>query len=230
MTHTPTTSFDIYLEIGKKRTIAGALDWPGWCRSGRDEESALRSLLEYAPRYADVLHATRLGFQAPADTAAFTVVERLEGNTTTDFGAPDIAPSSDTRPIDDAELQRFQTLLKACWKAFDAAVRAATGHELRKGPRGGGRDLDAVVGHVLGAELSYLARLAWKFKPDGTEDQNETLLRGRAELLDALAAAARGELPTRGPRGGAIWSPRYFVRRVAWHVLDHAWEIEDRRV
>jgi hypothetical protein len=44
----------------------------------------------------------------------------------------------------------------------------------------------------------------------------------------ALAAGARGELPERGPRGGARWTPRSFVRRVAWHVLDHAWEIEDR--
>jgi hypothetical protein len=25
-----------------------------------------------------------------------------------------------------------------------------------------------------------------------------------------------------------LWSPRYFVRRSAWHALDHAWEIEDR--
>jgi hypothetical protein len=24
------------------------------------------------------------------------------------------------------------------------------------------------------------------------------------------------------------WSPRFFVRRSAWHALDHAWEIEDR--
>jgi hypothetical protein len=24
------------------------------------------------------------------------------------------------------------------------------------------------------------------------------------------------------------WPPRYVVRRAAWHVLDHAWEIEDR--
>jgi hypothetical protein len=22
--------------------------------------------------------------------------------------------------------------------------------------------------------------------------------------------------------------PRYAIRRIAWHVLDHAWEIEDK--
>jgi hypothetical protein len=221
---------DIYLEIGKKRTIAGALDWPGWCRSGRDEESALRCLIDYGPRYARVLRTTQLGFQAPADTAALAVVERLEGNTTTDFGAPDMAPSSDARPIDDAELLRLQELLRACWQAFDVAVQAATGHELRKGPRGGGRDLDPIVGHVLGADRAYLARLAWQEKEDKSADRGEAFMRHREALLNALTASAHGELPTHGPRGGVIWTPRYFVRRVAWHVLDHTWEIEDRLV
>ena len=36
--------------------------------------------------------------------------------------------------------------------------------------------------------------------------------------------------PKSGPRGGKIWSPRFFVRYVAWHTLDHAWEIEDRAI
>ena len=223
-------TMDIYLEIGAKRTFAGAIDWPGWCRIGRDEDAALQSLVDSGPRYARVLRAAKLGFDAPADASAFAVVERLEGNTTTDFGAPDLAPSSDTLPVDDAELRRLQTLLRACWRAFDAAVQAATGKELTKGPRGGGRDLDGIVQHVLGAEQGYLGRLAWKREKRAAEDLPEELGRTRQDALNALAAAARGELPTRGPRGGVIWTPRYFVRRVAWHVLDHAWEIEDRCV
>jgi hypothetical protein len=158
------------------------------------------------------------------------VVERLTGNSTTDFGAPDIAPTSDARPIDDDELQRLQKLLKAYWKAFDATTQAATGKQLRKGPRGGGRDLEAVVRHVLGAEQSYLARLAWKRPKDEAADLNEELDFTRKAVLQGLAAAARGETPKHGPRGGAVWAPRYFVRRLAWHVLDHMWEIEDRAV
>jgi hypothetical protein len=224
----PANNIDVYLEIGKKRTFAGAIEWPGWCRSGRDEGAALQALLDYGPRYARILRAARLGFHAPADVAAFVVVERLAGNTTTDFGAPDVAPSCDTRPVDDAELRRFQTLLRAYWRAFDAAVRAASGKALRKGPRGGGRDVEAIVQHVWGAEAGYLARLAWKLRKRETEDPREELDRTRQVVLNALAAAARGEVPARGPRGGVIWTPRYFVRRVAWHVLDHIWEIEDR--
>lgn len=219
---------DVYLEIGKKRTFAGAVDWPGWCRSGRDEKSALQALFDYTPRYARVVGAARLGFQAPVDPAAFAVTERVPGDATTDFGAPGVAPSSDKRPVDDADLQRLQTILKACWRTFDKAVSAAAGKELRKGPRGGGRDVEGIVEHVLGANEAYLGRLGRKLKPRQTDDPRKELGPARRAMLDALAAAARGDAPARGPRGGVIWTPRYFVRREAWHVLDHAWEIEDR--
>jgi hypothetical protein len=218
----------VYLEIGKKRTFAGAIDWPGWCRSGRDEDSALQALFDYGPHYAHVLRAARLGFRAPVDASAFTVIERLEGNATTDFGAPNVASSSDTRPVNKAELRRFQTLLRACWRTFDAAARTAIGKELRRGPRGGGRDLEGIVQHVLGGDAGYLAQLGWKFKQGEADDPAKELRRTRQVILKALASATRGELPAVGPRGGIRWTPRYFVRRVAWHVLDHVWEIEDR--
>ena len=48
--------------------------------------------------------------------------------------------------------------------------------------------------------------------------------------LNALEVAVNGDLPEQGPRGGIIWLPRYFISRVAWHVLDHAWEIDNRIV
>ena len=225
----PTSNkIDVYLEIGKKKTFAGAIEWPGWSRSGREEESALQALLEYGPRYGRVLSEAGIEFQVPADTSALAVVERLEGNTTTDFGAPGIAPSSDSRPVGDEELGRFRELLQACWQAFDAAATAAIGQELRKGPRGGGRELEGIVRHVLGAEAGYLGQLGWKFKQGEGANLDEERRRTRQAILEGVAAAARGELPARGPRGGLRWTPRYFVRRVAWHVLDHVWEIEDR--
>ena len=224
---TPSNTIKVYLEIGKKRAFAGAIHWPGWCRSGRDEGSALQALFDYGPRYARALRPARLGFQAPADQSAFAVIERLEGNATTDFGAPDAAPSHDARPMHEAELQRFEALLKACWRAFDAAASAAAGKELRKGPRGGGRDLDRMVQHVVGGDAGYLGQLGWKFKDGGGDDAGEQLYQTRRAILEGLASAARGEIPAQGPRGGLRWKPRYFVRRAAWHVLDHAWELED---
>lgn len=219
---------DVYLEIGKTRCFAGAIDWPGWCRIGRDESSALQALIDYGPRYARTLASTQLAFQSPSDISTLMVVERIAGTATTDFGAPDVAPASDAQPINNTDLERFEALLQACWQALDQAVQAAAGKELRKGPRGGGRDAAAIVGHVLGAEQSYLSRLARKFTKEAGEDLRAEIERTRKLGQAALAAAARGELPEHGPRGGKLWAPRYFVRRSAWHILDHAWEIEDR--
>src|SRR5687768_9338579 len=130
------TKINVYLEIGQKRTFAGALDWPGWCRSGRDEDSALQALFDYGLRYGRVLSRAHLGFKAPTNPSAFVLVERLKGNATTDFGAPGVAPSSDAKPVNAAEVQRFQRVLRACWRAFDAAIDSATGKTLRSGPRG----------------------------------------------------------------------------------------------
>jgi hypothetical protein len=217
---------NVYLEVGSRRTFAAAIDWPGWCRMGPDEATALQTLFDYGPRYARILRPARLGFQAPNAVSAFVVVERLKGNATTDFGAPDLSPASDAQPLNDAELRGLQALLKACWRAFDAAVARAKGKTLRLGPRGGGRTLDGVVQHVLGAEIGYLSALGGKLSP--AETPQPPLERTRPAILKALVASAHGEIAAHGPRGGKRWSARYFVRREAWHVLDHIWEIEDR--
>ncbi len=221
--------FDVYLEVGQKRVFAGALEWPGWCRGGRDEAGALGALADSAPRYAKLLATAGLDF-APPKAADMEVTERLGGNSTTEFGAPDIAPAADARPIDADELARFQALLRAYWGALDAAIGAATGRKLRSGPRGGGRDLASIMRHVGEAEAGYLGRVAWKREYPASDDPAADLARSHQSVLDALEAAVRDGLPERGPRGGAIWLPRYFVRRVGWHALDHAWEIEDRLI
>lgn len=218
-------SVEVYLEVGTKRTFAGSPDWPGWCRSGRDEEAALEALVAYGPRYAKVLRGTRPAFAAPKGPSQLSVVERLKGGATTDFGAPEAQPSVDGDPLDAAGVRRSETVLTACWKSFDAAVEGAHGRRLRAGPRGGGRSLAKIVDHVVEADGAYLRALGWKLEKGPRADLIE---RTRAAMVDGLAASARGEIAPRGPRGGARWPARFFVRRSAWHVLDHAWEIEDR--
>ena len=204
--------------------FAGVLEWPGWCRSARSEEDALQALVDYAPRYAAALQGTRLGYKAPADARSLRVVERLDGDASTDFGVAGTAPEYDAGAVDEAELKRLQGVLRACWRTFDGALDSARGKTLAKGPRGGGRSAARILEHVLGAESGYLTRVAAKVPP-GSDDE---ITRTRTAVLAALGAAAHGEVPERGPRGGKYWSARYFARRVAWHVLDHAWEIEDR--
>jgi hypothetical protein len=218
----------VYLEVGKKRALACALDWPGWCRSGRDEESALAALLESAPRYAAVLKSARISFHPRADAGDFSVTERIAGNGSTDYGVPDIAPPLDGDALAGADLKRAQALLSAYWDAFEQAVETAEGKQLRKGPRGGGRELDAIVSHVVDAQSGYMNRVAWKAPKNDDTSRAGRIAQARQNSLDALVAAATGELPKQGPRGGKIWLPRYFARRSGWHVLDHVWEIEDR--
>jgi hypothetical protein len=217
---------DVYLEVGSKRVFACAVDWPGWCRSGPDETTALQHLLEYGPRYAAVIRSARLGFQPPTQPGQLRVVERLPGNATTDFGAPGAIPSADRAGADLAECQRLEKVLRAGWRALDAARQRAKGKQLSKGPRGGGRDLDAIVRHVVEADRSYLGGVGWK--PGPADKSGDWVQQTRAAIIEALRASARGEIPARGPRGGVRWPVRYFVRRVAWHTIAHAWEIERR--
>jgi hypothetical protein len=221
---------DVYLETGAKRTFAGAIDWPGWCRSGKDPVSALQSLFEYGPRYARAIEKGRIEFTLPSSPDAFQVIEQLAGGSGTDFGAPEAVPTADTQPVSDAELDRLLALLSACWQAFDDTAQSAVGKQLRTGPRGGGRQIEKIFWHTLGAEAAYLSRLGGKVAVDETADPIAEYARVRRAVLDTLPRAVRGELPAQGPRGGTRWTPRYFIRRSAWHVLDHAWEIEDRLI
>ena len=217
---------DVYLEVGARRVFACAVGWPGWCRSGRDEADALRALLDCGAAYAAVVRSARLGFAAPGRLRQLHVVERLPGNATTDFGAPGVVPSADHATARPADFARFEKILRAAWRALDAAHRRARGKALRKGPRGGGRDLDAIVRHLVDADRGYLSALGWKApKPiDPASRMDET----RKAILEALRASARGEIAATGPRGGKRWPVRYFVRRTAWHTIAHAWEIERR--
>lgn len=219
---------EVYVERGQKRVFAGAIEWPGWCRSGKDETGALQALLDYAPRYAKALSGSSVRFKPPRKVAELKVVERMKGDATTDFGAPGVPPRADKAGLTAVELKRLEGILAACHRRLEAAERAARGKRLRTGPRGGGRDLAKMLDHVRDAEKGYIASLGWK------DPQLPPGATGLVQLLEAairgMRASATGEIPLRGPRGGRRWSARYFVRRAAWHVLDHAWEIEDRIV
>lgn len=213
------------MESGAKRVFAGAIAWPGWSRSGKTEELALEALMAYAPRYAEVVKGFRPAFRPPSD---HHVVERLRGDATTDFGAPSQTPKADRLPVDAKELARLKKVLEAAWAAFDEAAEGARGKKLKTGPRGGGRSLAKIVGHVVAAEGGYVRTILGK-APEVDERRARSMAPVvRSVALEALTRAVTEGLPEKGPRGGKLWTPRFFVRRAAWHVLDHAWEIQDR--
>jgi len=208
----------VYLEAGAKKVFACAVDWPGWCRAAKGEEAALAALRAYAPRYRVIAERAGLAF----DPGAPEVVERVPGNATPDFGAPAVPAAADRVPVDPAVAERELALLRAAWEVFDE-VAAATPAELRKGPRGGGRDRDRMIAHVVESERGYARQVGVRHRPFAFDDR-EARDALRADLLRALAPPWDGAPPT--PRG---WPHRYAVRRLAWHVIDHLWEMEDRR-
>ena len=211
----------VVLEIGKQRVFATALDWPGWCRAGRDEDRALEALATAGPRYAVVAREAGVRFALKSATD-FEVVERLPGSASTEFGAPGAVAKHDSEPLTRSAADRLARLVDAGWTVFDRVVAAAPS-ELRKGPRGGGRDRDKIVEHVLSAEVAYASKLGLRLsKPDYADKAAVTAF--RAAILETLRSAGGHAKPVDKGR----WPPRYAARRAAWHVLDHAWEIEDR--
>jgi hypothetical protein len=209
----------VVIETGTKRVFASAVDWPGWSRAAKTEELALEALAAYAERYAPVAKAAGATFPKRIQ---LEVAERLRGDATTDFGAPGAAARLESKPMTPAEVERMCALVEACWAELDRVVKRAP-QGLRKGPRGGGRDRDRIVDHVLGAESGYAPQLGLKLVAPAIDDRR-AINANRAALLAAFRAGA----DSKPLREGGKRSARYMARRIAWHALDHAWEIEDR--
>lgn len=204
---------DVAIEAADKKAFATAVDWPGWSRSGKTEELAIEALVAYADRYAAVARLAGETSPTGADLDV-NVVERSSGGGGTEFGVPSNVTKQDRRPVEAAAAKRLAKLVAAAWDTFGATAKAAP-EELRKGPRGGGRNTSKLVEHVEGADEAYAREMGIKLKAPIEEV--------RAAMLDALRQPSDGS-----PLADRRWTARYAAHRIAWHALDHAWEIEDK--
>ena len=212
----------LILEIGKKRKIvAAALDWPGLDRWGTSEADAVAKLMAYAPRYADVAERAGLG-EAFARAREAEVVERVPGSSSTDFWGVAHVPSQIEREVlPPAELERRLDLLRAAWATFDG-VAARVSPELRPGTRSAGRTRDQIMRHVYITEPEQMSRKVEVRTPREDVMTPAGLAAHRQAYLDAIRAYnAEG-------KAARSWPIQFLVRRTAYHVLDHAWEMEDR--
>jgi hypothetical protein len=209
----------VYLETTPKKTFAGALDWPGWCRAGNSDHAALEALGVYEERYRRAIRSAKVVLPE-ASSNRFEIVERVDGNATTAFGAPGTIVAADREPTDRAAGERLASLLSAAWGTFDE-IAAAAPAELRKGPRGGGRDTAKIVDHVMGADQAYAHEVGVR-SPVPTPWDAAAVQALRAGILAVLRRPSDGSPVSRR------WTVRFLARRSAWHALDHAWEIEDR--
>jgi hypothetical protein len=211
----------VTIEATPKKCFASAAHWPGWSRGAKTEELALEALAMYAIRYRPTADDAGLAFPARVDLDDLDVVERTEGSSGTEFGVPSRPTELDRRLLSADEADRLARLVEAAWSTFDRIVAAAPA-ELRKGPRGGGRNTAKMVAHVVDSDRAYANEIGIKIRQFAPGDRAPVGAM-RAAMLDVLRSARDG-----GPLGGRHWPARYAAHRIAWHALDHAWEIEDR--
>ena len=219
-----TQTLRLILEIGKKRkVVAGAMDWPGLDRWGTSEDDAIRKLSSYLPRYRDVAEGAGLKGEL-GNAREIEVVERVPGSSSTDFWGVAHMPSQIEREVlSPTELERRLDLLQACWAYFDD-VAARVSPELSPGSRGGGRSRDEIIRHTYATEPDQFSRKVEVRTQIDVVLTRDGLAAHRQQYLDAIRAYNADGKPAR------TWPIQFLVRRTAHHVMDHAWEMEDREV
>ena len=206
-----------------KRSVAFSLDWPGWSRGAKTVALALDTLESYRERYRPV--ATLAGMTSEFDASGpIEVVEDRVGTGSTDFWGISFSPSATEQgPMGEAELERGITLLQACWAYFDG-VAARVSPEMRKGPRGGGRDRDRIIRHTIRTESEDFAKQVGLRIPEEAALSPDGLRHHREAYVAAMRAYNAGQVPRRM----RTWTLPFLIRHSAFHTLDHAWEMEDK--
>jgi hypothetical protein len=204
-----------------KRAVAFAVDWPGWSRGAKTPELALETLESYRERYRPAASAARMATEFDA-AGPLKVIEDRVGPGSTDFWGISFAPSSvEQEPMDKAELDRKIKLLRSCWSFFDG-VAARVSAEMRKGPRGGGRDREQIISHTIRTESDFAKRLGLRIPEGGALSQD-----GLLEYREAYVVAMRTYNAGEGKRMRS-WNLPFLIRHSAFHVMDHTWEMLDK--
>ncbi|HTR70995.1 MAG TPA: hypothetical protein VMH41_12315 [Mycobacteriales bacterium] len=204
------------------KSVAFAVDWPGWSRGAKTPDLAVEVLESYRDRYRPI--AADAGFATEYDVSgALDVVEDVVGAGSTDFWGISFVPSGlEDEPLGDAELDRKIALLRACWAYFDGVADRVSA-EMRKGPRGGGRDRDRIIRHTIRVESEEFAkRLGLRIPEEGALSP-KGLREYREDYVNAMRAYNTGE----GKRM-RTWNLPFLIRHSAYHTMDHAWEMEDK--
>jgi hypothetical protein len=206
-----------------KKAVAFAVDWPGWSRGAKAPDAAVELLEAYRERYRPI--ARLAGLEAEFDRAGdLEIIEDHVGVGSTDFWGISFAPSSfEQGPMSQEELERKLKLLRAAWRFFDD-VAARVSAELEKGPRGGGRNRDEIVRHVVGNERGDLAQRIGVLPPPADVWTPDSFRAHHEEYVAAMRAYNAQAKMARGRN----WTIPLLLRHTAFHVLDHAWEMEDK--
>jgi hypothetical protein len=206
-----------------KKSVAFGLDWPGWSRGAKTADLALETLESYRERYRPIAELAGMAREFAA-AGPLEIVEDMVGTGMTDFWGISFSPSATEHdPMSEADLDRGITVLRACWAFFDG-VAARVSPEMRKGPRGGGRDRDQIIGHTIRNESEEFAKQVGLRIPERAAMTPDGLRQYRDSYIAAMRACNAGEVERRK----RAWTLAFLIRHSAYHTLDHAWEMEDK--
>ena len=212
----------VMVERGKKkRSVASAFDWPGWDGARRPRSGRGRPRRLPTDRYAKVAAVAGLAdeFRTTGDLG---VVERLEGIGMTDFyGVSMRSAAPEYDQMTDAECDRKLALL-APPGPTSTTMRRGSRPSSDLGPRGGGRDRERIIRHVNGAEIDEFAKKVGVYTPLDARDSPARLAAHRDALVEAIRDHNARGVSARN------WTVQFVIRHSAYHMLDHAWEMEDR--
>jgi hypothetical protein len=205
-----------------KKVVAFALDWPGWSRGAKTAEEALATLESYRRRYRRVATLARLTKEFD-EAGPLEVIEDRVGTGSTDFWGISFSPCTlEQESMNDKEFARKVKLLRACWSFFDDAA-ARVSPQMRKGIRGGGRERDEIIRHTRRVESEDFAKRVGLRVPEGAAVAGKGLLAYREDYVAALRAHHQD-----GVTSLRSWTLAFLIRHSAFHVMDHAWEMEDK--
>ncbi|CAA9544223.1 MAG: hypothetical protein AVDCRST_MAG87-335, partial [uncultured Thermomicrobiales bacterium] len=118
-------SVRMMIELGPKgkKSVAYAVDWPGWSRGAKTPDKAIEALESYRSRYRPIAEIADL--DAEFDAAGPLVEgDRYTGTGSTDFWGISFAASPEEREgMSEQQLERRLALLQAAWAFFDQVAK-----------------------------------------------------------------------------------------------------------
>ena len=147
------------------------------------------------------------------------MVERHEGGGGTAFGVPSVIGDADREAVTASEATRQAALVEAAWTVFDRRGEGGAG----VAPQGPARRRPRHLEDRRATSTRPTPRTPASSGSSTTQRIAEAVLAMRKAVLEVLREPSDGS-----PVADRKWTPRYAARRIAWHALDHAWEIEDR--
>lgn len=207
---------------------AWALDLPGCVATDDSERDAVQMLPARVGTFLEWLAAAGERAEAPR-TSSVQVVERFDSYRLEDGYEVNATFEADREPVTREEATSALRWLDVAHRRLAAAIAVAGAAPLS----GEGRTRDELMAHVVRAERW----LATRVEPDQRQivfpredvPVDVQLKENRAFVRAHVLRASEGDgVRARVDSKGEGWTTRKVVRRLIYHVLDHAEELERR--